>query len=106
MSLDFFIKHKSIATASASISGIVAILGALWAIDGHYASAADLQNVQQTFSKQMTQMRADDLDDKIFALELKKNKQYGRLEPIDAAMLERYTRQSKQAQDQLKDEMK
>lgn len=96
------IKEKPIATASATITTVIAILGAFWAFDSHYATAADVQDVKQSFSKQVTQMRADDLDDKIFALQLKKNKQGGKLDPVDAAMLDRYTRQLEQAQDQLK----
>jgi hypothetical protein len=95
------IKTRPLATASATISAVVAILGALWAFDSHYATAADLQDVKQTFVKQVTQMRADDLDDKIFALQLKQNKN-GKLDPVDSAMLDRYTRQLQMIQDQLK----
>ena len=96
------IKENPITSAATAIGGIATILGALWAFDGHYASAADLQAVQQTFSKQLTQQRVDNLDDKIFELELKKNKQNGRLSPEDAAMLDRYHRRMDEAKDQLK----
>lgn len=103
-----FIKEKPLASASATVSAIIAILGAFWAINNHYATAADLQAVQQQivdtrqgFSKQVTQMRINDLDDKVFALQLKQNQNNGKLDAIDAAMLQRYQRQEQQLTDQL-----
>jgi len=96
------IKENPITTAATVIGAIATILGALWAFDGHYASAADLQIVQQTFAQQITQQRADDLDDKVFALQLKKNEQKGKLSPTDQAMLDRYTRKLNEVQTQLK----
>jgi ClpP class serine protease len=104
-----FFTDKPLATASATVSAVIAILGAFWALDSHYATAADVQTIKQEimetkqgFAKQVTQMRSDDLDDKIFALQLKKNQQGGKLSAIDEAMLERYQRQEQQVQDQIK----
>jgi len=100
-----FIKEKPLATASATVSAVIAILGAFWAFDSHYATAADLQTVQKNFSIQISQDRASDLDDKIFALQLKKNQQGGKLSAIDEAMLERYTRQYQEIQDRINKSM-
>lgn len=102
MTLEFF-KSSAFKTASATIGSIGAILGTLWALDSHYASAADLENIQKAFAQQIQQIRASDIDDKIFMLEIKKNTQQGQLDPVDAAMLDRYTRQQKTLQfEQLK----
>lgn len=94
------IKQNPLKAAGALASSIAAILGAFWTLDSHYASAADLQVVQQTFATQMSQNRADDLDDRIFMLQLKQNQQGGKLDPIDAAMLERYQRKLKGIQEE------
>jgi len=88
-----FIKQNPLKVAGAVASSAAAILSAIWAIDSHYASAADLQAVQQTLAQQIIQLRVNDLDDKIFMLVLKKNQQSGKLDPVDSAMFDRYSRQ-------------
>jgi hypothetical protein len=97
-----FVKSSPLKAAAAFIGSIATIMGALWAFDSHYASAQDLINLQNSVTQQLTKNRADDLDDKIFALQLKQNKQNGKLDPVDSAMLDRYTRQLQMLQDQLK----
>ena len=87
-----YLKRNPIVTAGAVISSIVTILAAFWAVDSHYATAADLQNVENSFASQMVRNRTEDLDDRIFELELKKSQLKGKLDPIDDAMLERYKR--------------
>ncbi len=98
-----FLKTNPIASASAAISTIIAILGALWALDSHYASAADLESTKATFTKELIQLRADQLDDKIFELQLKQNKQKGTLSPEDGAMLERYKRKLDEVHTEMKE---
>ena len=95
-------RENPLTTGASAIGAIATILGALWAFDGHYATAADLQQTQQTFTQQVTQMREDAIDDKIFELQLKQNQQKGKLSPIDAALLDRYQRKLQELQTQLK----
>jgi len=95
-------KDNPLITTSALVSAVIAILGAFWAFDSHYATAADVENIQKSFTQQLIQLRSDDLDNKIFSLQRKKAKQNGKLDPDDEAVLERYQRQFDQLQSQLK----
>jgi len=95
-------KDNPLITASALVSAVIAILGAFWALDSHYATAADMQAFQNSVTQQLIQLRSDDLDNKIFALQRKKAKHNGKLDPDDEAVLERYKRQFDQLQSQLK----
>jgi len=82
----------SVKTISSSLAGVVAILGSLWAIDTHYASAEDVKQVQQQVNTQIQQIRTEKIEDELFLLDIKKQQQKGKLDPIDAAMYERYSR--------------
>jgi len=92
MAIANIVKENPIKASGAILSSIVAVLGAFWTFDSHYATAADMQNMDNKFTQQINQNRAEDLDDKIFILELKKNQQKGKLDALDGAMLERYKR--------------
>jgi hypothetical protein len=101
----FTIKISTVAT---TVSGIVAILGSIWALDTHYASAQDIvdikQNISETkqdFSKQILQMRREKYEDELFALDIKKARQKGKLSPDDAAVYERDNRRLQAIDDQL-----
>ena len=82
----------SIKTVSSSIAGIVAILGSLWSLDTHYASAEDVNRVQEQVNTQIQQIRTEKIEDELFLLDVKKQANGGKLDPVDAAMYERYTR--------------
>jgi hypothetical protein len=79
-------------TASSLVTGVVAILGALWALDNHYASAADLRGLEQSIEKQVRILQQERVEDEMFKLDMKKQSQKGKLSPEDAALYERYSR--------------
>lgn len=86
----------TIKTAASVIVGTAALLGAMWGIDSHYASAADVKGIKEGVSQQIQDFRTQQLEDQIFILELKKQQKEDegkRLEPIDEAMLNRYKSQ-------------
>lgn len=95
----------NVKTITSVITGVVAVLGAVWAVDNHYASAADIeqvqrnvtvqvQTVQRSLETQVRSLRQERADDEIFKLQMKKESQNGKLSPEDAAMLERFLRRS------------
>lgn len=88
----------SVKTAGSVISGIVAILGSVWAIDNHYASAADVERLQRGMEQQVRQLRIERAEDEVLKLSVKKQVQNGKLDAIDSALLERYTRRIAEAQ--------
>ena len=96
-------------------AGIVAAIGTIGAsflaLDSRYASAADVQKVEQNVQRQvqmvehgltsqMNQQRLQTLEDQIFLLETKKAAQKNKLSPVDQALHERTVRQLEQAQRQ------
>jgi len=91
----------SVKTVSSIIGGVVAILGSIWALDNHYASAADVEKVQKGLEAQIVQMRQEKIEDELFMLDIKKQQQNGKLSPLDAALYERYTRKLKESQQKL-----
>ena len=81
-----------------SSSTIIALVGALFAVDARYAHAADVEKdksstlrvIQDTTNTLRRQM----LEDKIFELDIKKAQDKNqRLSPIDQALRDRYQRQ-------------
>lgn len=91
-----FAHMKSITT---SFMGAVALLGSLWAIDTHYASAEDVNKVQREVNSQIYQLRVEKIEDELFRLDMKKQQQNGKLDPMDAALYERYTRKLREHHD-------
>lgn len=92
-------KLKGIA---ASFGAVVAILGSIWAIDTHYASAADVAAIKQDLTSQIQQMRVEKVEDQLFELDAKKAAQNGKLSPQDQAMYDRYMRRLQSIQDENK----
>lgn len=82
-------KLKGIA---ASFGAVVAILGGIWAVDTHYASAADVTAIKQDLTLQIQQMRVEQVEDQLFELDTRKAAHNGKLTPEDQAMYDRYTR--------------
>lgn len=70
----------------------MAILGAFWAIDNHYASAADVQVMQRSMETQIRSLKIERTEDEVFKLEMKKQAQKGKLSPEDEALYQRYLR--------------
>ena len=83
-------------TGAATISAVAMLLGSVWAIDSHYASAADVEKIQKSVDSKITQFQQQHLENQVFLLDMKKQQQNGKLDPVDAAMAERYRRQLQQ----------
>lgn len=90
-------------TIAASLGAVVAILGSIWAIDTHYASAADVAAIKQELGSQIQQMRTEKVEDQLFELDTKKAAQNGKLSPQDQALYDRYMRRLQSIQDVNKD---
>lgn len=106
MAIDIDIKTDSTAPpgvkylkyASTVIVPIVAILGGVWALDSHYASAADVTQLQRSVENQVRSLKIERSEDEVFKLDMKKQAQGGKLSPEDAAIHERYLRKLNEAQ--------
>ena len=93
-----FLKTNFAKVAFGSIGSIIAIIAALFSLDARYAHASDvdkaklqtqdlIQDTSQTLRRQM-------LEDKLFELDMKKAQAKDKqLQPVDAALRERYQRQ-------------
>lgn len=88
----------SLKTITTIVTGAITILGGIWALDSHYASAADVSHLQRSMESQITQIRADRIEDELFKLDAKKQAQGGKLDPIDSAIYERYLRKLQETQ--------
>jgi len=82
----------SLAKLGSTAAGAMAILGAFWAIDNHYASAADVQVMQRSMETQIRSLKIERTEDEVFKLEMKKQTQKGKLSPEDTALYQRYLR--------------
>lgn len=89
-------KKSLISKASATVSAVLLLLGGIWAVDDHYASAADVEKLQRNVETRITQYQQQQLENQLFILDLKKQQQNGKLDPLDSAMSERYRRQLQQ----------
>lgn len=75
-----------------TVFGILSLVYAAWSYaDGYFAHAADVKEVV----KQISEMKKDDLDNKIFELQFKQESSPRTFSPLDKALLERYKRQLK-----------
>ena len=77
---------------------IIAIVGALFAVDARYAHATDVAKekteIQQQVIDSSQVLRKQMIEDKLFELDFKKAQtQDQRLSPLDSALRERYQRQ-------------
>jgi hypothetical protein len=77
---------------SSTFAGVITILGGFWAIDSHYASAADVQVMQRSMETQIRSLKIERTEDEVFKLEMKKQAQKGKLSPEDEALYQRYLR--------------
>jgi hypothetical protein len=86
---------KTLFTASGSI---IAIVGAMFALDARYAHAADVAKdkaeTKQIIQETAAVVRKQMLEDKLFEYDVKKEQSpTQKLTPLDAAMQQRYKRQ-------------
>ena len=82
----------NIKNLSSTVGAVMAILGAFWAIDNHYASAADVQVMQRSMETQIRSLKIERTEDELFKLDMKKQAQKGKLSPEDEALYQRYLR--------------
>ena len=82
----------SFAKLGSTAAGLVDILGVFWAIDSHYASAADVQVMQRSMETQIRSLKLERTEDEVFKLDMKKQAQKGKLSPEDEALYQRYLR--------------
>lgn len=92
------IKDNYLKIILGSVSSIIAVIAAMFALDARYAHAADVEKekmqTQQLIIETAQQIRKQTLEDKLFELDIKKNTSPTRsLTPIDEALRERYQRQ-------------
>lgn len=80
------------ANISSTVVSVVALLGGFWAIDNHYASAADVQVMQRSMETQIRSLKIERTEDELFKLDMKKQAQRGKLTPEDEALYQRYLR--------------
>ena len=80
------------ANLSSTVVSVVALLGGFWAIDNHYASAADVQVMQRSMETQIRSLKLERTEDEVFKLDMKKQAQKGKLSPEDEALYQRYLR--------------
>jgi hypothetical protein len=74
------------------IGAIVAIAGATIAMETHFATAADVEQMQRGIESQVRQIRQERVEDELFKLDIKKQQQGGKLDPVEQALYERYAR--------------
>lgn len=86
----------SLKLSSSLVAAIVAILGGIWAIDNHYASAKDLDELKQTLETQVRALRQERTEDEISRLIAKKEAQGGKLSPEETAQYARLLRRQQQ----------
>lgn len=89
---------KILKVTSSGIVPIVAILGAFWALDNHYASAQEVSQMQRSMETQVRSLKIERAEDEVFKLDMKKQAQKGKLSPEDQAIHERYLRKLTDAQ--------
>lgn len=92
------IKNHPIKALLGSISSVIVIVSALFAVDARYAHAAavekEIQETQRIIKETSKQMRQQSLEDKLFELDVRKAQSpRQQLSPIDSALRERYERQ-------------
>ena len=99
MAIKDTIKEGPLKLAGITISGVAAILTSVWAIDNHYASAADISQFRSDVQSQIVEIRRDttvqtyqlrreSLRDKIEDLNLKEDSQA--LTPYEVRQRDRY----------------
>jgi hypothetical protein len=80
-----------------SASSIIAIVGALFTLDARYAHAAEVEKdkvqTQRIIKETSQTLRKQMLEDKLFELDVKEAQARGKLDPVEAALKERYKRQ-------------
>jgi len=92
------IKNNPIKILLGSAGSVIALVGALFTLDARYAHAADVEkenkDTRQIIQETSLTLRQQMLEDKLFELDIRKAQSKNQqLQPIDAALRERYQRQ-------------
>lgn len=92
------VKEHPLKVFLASSGSIIALVGAMFALDSRYAHAADVekdkQQVQRIILETSQTLRQQMLEDKLFELDAKRAQiPNGKLPPVDEALSSRYKRQ-------------
>ena len=82
----------NIKNLSSTVGAVIAILGGFWALDNHYASAADIVVLQRSMETQIRSLKIERFEDELFKLDMKKQAQKGKLSPEDEAAYQRHLR--------------
>lgn len=107
MSMLEVVKHNPGKMLLGSASSIIAIIGAMFALDARYAHAADVEKTKTETKQIILQtaltLRKQNLEDKLFELELKRAQTKDqKLTPMDQALYERYKRHSQEIEAKIK----
>lgn len=86
------IKENPIKTTISLIVSVSTLVGILFALDGRYAHADDVNSSQKQVQSQLFQMQYDSIDGKIFEMELKKSSNPKEWNTMDETLLNKYKR--------------
>ena len=98
MTITSTIKENPWKVLFGSASSIIAIVGAMFALDARYAHAQDVERDKQRTERIIIEtsqnLRRQMLEDKVWELDIKKEQSpTGKLPPYESALRERYLRQ-------------
>lgn len=108
MTISETLKNNPWKTLLGSASSIIAIVSALFALDGRYAHAADVERdkayTERIVIEASQTLRQQMLEDKVWELDIKREQSpTGKLSPYEAALRERYLRQLNDVSSKLKE---
>lgn len=84
------VKENPLKSLAATVAAASVLIGAVITVDTRYAHAGDIQAESNKQQRQIYNLQADNLSDKVFELELKKANTPKLWQPTDQVMLERY----------------
>ncbi len=84
------VKENPLKSLAATVAAAGVILTAVFTIDGRYAHAGDVVSESVKQQRQIVDLQANNLEDKIFELELRKTSKSW--QPTDQVLLDRYKR--------------
>lgn len=87
------VQSNPLKSLAAFVGSASIILAAVFGFDDRYAHAGDLLRYQNQVQSQLTEYRMQDLENRVFELELRKGNLPATWTPSDEAILGRYKRQ-------------
>ncbi len=97
------LKDNPVKSTLSVVGSIATLVGALFALDARYAHAGDVQTYQKSVQKQLIQMQHDNVDSKVFEMELRKSSKPKQWTTVDQAILDKYKRDLEGLDTQKKD---